>query len=276
MSADANQVRLFVVGVSSFIGRHLGAPGTTSTQFNLLTDRLGDIGGATHVVIAAAITNMDRCLTDRDTAWQVNVTRTLQLIEDIRRWGARPVFLSTNFVFDGRQGFYADDAPCSPVNEYGRQKAAVEQYMRARVPEGLVARLCCNVGDDPAEHHLFSQWHRLLRAGEPIVCIAGSRISPTYVGDTARALVLACQRGLTGVYNVANPESFYREELARLFCAEAGRPDHPVQTRPLSTFGFKDGRPLLADLDSRRFVRETGFVFTPMREVIRRFLRHAS
>lgn len=275
MMSAAGKVRLFVVGASGFIGRHLGAPGTNSKQFNLLTDRLRDAGGATHVVIAAGITAMDRCLTERERAYRVNVTNTIRLIEDIRRLGARPVFLSTNFVFDGRQGHYADDAPYCPVNEYGRQKAEVEQYLRAHVAEGLVARLCCNVGDDPGEPHLFSQWYRRVRAGEPIVCIAGSRISPTYVRDTARALVLACERGLTGVYNVANTESFFRDELARLFCAEAGVPARVV-TQPLAAFGFADGRALLADLDSSRFVHETGFVFTPMREVIRRFLSHAT
>lgn len=289
-AADA---RWLVVGASGFVGRHLlahlracgiTAAGTQAhgrlaglLPFDLLTHRLPDCLGdyrPTHVVIAAVISDMDRCLTERDMSYRVNVVNTIRLIDDIRQIQAQPVFLSSNFVFDGRVGQYADDDAYAPANEYGRQKMEVEQHIRARVPGALVARLSANVGDSPREAHLFTQWHQRLRAGEPIVCIAGSRISPTYVEDVARALVLACTRELTGVYNIANPEYFYRDELARHFCRVLGL-EPQVVCKPLQDFGFVDNRALLSDLDSARFARATGMRFTPMREVMERFRRMA-
>jgi dTDP-4-dehydrorhamnose reductase len=246
--------------------------------FDLLEDRIADCLGnnrPTHVIICAVLSDMDRCWREKELSRRINVENTVRLIEDARSLGAKPVYLSSNFVFDGRMGDYTDDHPYSPVNEYGRQKAEVERYMRAHVPEGWVARLGPNVGDRPGERHLFSEWLDLVEAGQPIVCIEGSRISPTWVEDVARGLVLGCEKNLSGVYNLANPEAFYRDELARLFCGELGR-TVPVIRKSLHEFGFLDNRALKSNLDSSRFMRVTGMRFTPMREVIRNFLDQLS
>jgi dTDP-4-dehydrorhamnose reductase len=288
-------LKFIVVGASGFVGRHLlahlksaglEAVGTQAQSrqaglatFDLLRDRLGDcieksfFDGEVHVVIAAVVSNMDRCLSDRETSYEINVGKTIQLVEDVRALHAIPVYYSTNFVFDGREGSYTDCAPYSPANEYGRQKAEVERYIRA-VPGALVARLSANVGDMPHEDHLFSQWYRLITEGRPICCIEGSVISPTYVEDVARAIVLACQLGLTGVYNVANPEFFHRDELARQFCDALGEKGTEVINKPLKEFNFLDNRALKSHLDSSKFIRETGMRFTPMREVMRNFIRN--
>ncbi len=289
-------MRFLIVGASGFIGgtllAHARAKGfeVVGTQahgqrpdlsrFDLARDRIVDCvpsgffagAGPIHVVIAAAISDMDRCLRDGEASRQVNVDGTIRLIEDVRSLGAKPVFLSTCFVFDGKTGGYTDDATLSPVNEYGRHKATVEQYIRARVPEALVARLSTNVGDTVQGRHLFADWHKLILAGQPIPCIEGSSMSPTYVEDVARAIVLGCQLGLTGVFNVAGPEPYFRDELAQQFGRALGRRANVV-TRPLADFGFADNRALRASLDSSRFADATGLRFTPMVEVIQKFVR---
>ena len=287
-SSDA---RFLIVGASGFIGRHLlahmrslgyqavgtqahsQAPGLIA--FDLLKDRIADriaCSQPTHVIISAAMSDMDRCFAEKETSYRINVENTIQLIQDVRELKAQPVFFSTNFVFDGREGNYTDDHPYSPANEYGRQKAEVEQYIRAHAPEAFVARLCSNVGDTLHEQHLFSRWYKLVTAGEPIVCIDGSLISPTYVEDVGRAIVLGCERGLTGAYNVANEESFYRHELARQFCLALGKSPEVIR-KPLKDFGFLDNRALKSNLNSAKFIKATGMKFTPMREVMQNFIR---
>ncbi|MCF7762493.1 MAG: sugar nucleotide-binding protein [Verrucomicrobia bacterium] len=280
-----SSLRFLVVGASGFIGCHLmhhirsrgfDAFGTSSATMNLLTDRIADVIGdfrPTHTIIAAVISNMDRCLAEREMSYRVNVTNTIRLIEDVRSMGSRPVFLSTNFVFDGSVGCYNEEAPISPVNEYGRHKAEVEGYLRANVPEGLVTRLSTNVGDNPGEAHLFSQWYQLLIENKPIVCIDGAMISPTYVEDVAHALVTCCERKITGLFHLANTESFYRNDLALKFCDAFGKKANIIR-KPLREFGFLDNRALKADLDSSKFVHTTGLSFTPMGEVIRRFIEN--
>ena len=293
------EARFLIVGASGFIGRHILAHTTslgyeaTGTQaqsrqpglvtFDLARDRIIDRlertffkrDGPLAVVICAAISDMDRCLTDPQRTRAVNVEGTIQLIEDVRAFNAKLVYLSTNYVFDGGVGYYTEDHPLAPANVYGRHKAEVEAYLRTHAPDAVLIRPDKNIGDDPQEYHFFRTWHELLRTGQSIVCMEGQLISPTYVNDTARAVALICQQGLTGVFHVVNPEYFYRDELARQFCLAAGRAPHVV-TKPLKEFHFADNRAPKACLDGSKFLRATGMRFTCVREVMESFLRRVS
>jgi dTDP-4-dehydrorhamnose reductase len=216
---------------------------------------------------------MDQCLLDQETSHRINVEKTIQLIKDVRAFNSKFVFLSTCFVFDGTMGYYNEDHPITPINEYARHKVEVEQFLQKHVPDAFVARLEKIVGDSPNDGQFFAQWQKLLDADKPIVCIEGSLLSPTYVKDVVQAFVLACQKNLCGIYHVSNSEFFYRDELARQFCYAIGRPPNVI-TRPLAEFNFPDKRALKCYLDGSRFSRESGMRFTAMREVFRAYLRN--
>ena len=291
-------MRFIFIGASGFVGRHAlrltreaghDAIGTQSTprspdlvKFNLLEDRIkpvlsslsSDSHGPTWGVICASIRQIDQCFRERDITRQVNVVKTIELIEDFLQLGIRPIFLSTSYVFDGAKGCYTEKDAHSACCEYGRQKAEVEAYLAQHHPEVLVLRLDKIVGDDPAEEHLFSEWLTWVREGKPITCISGQVMSPTLAQDIGRALLAACNRDLKGLYNTANPACFSREELAAEFLAVTGLKAEIV-SKPQSSFRFDDPRPTKTCLDSSKFIGETGLHFTPMRDVLAAFARKA-
>jgi len=287
-------VRFLVVGGSGFLGRHLRAEiarrgyavvGTTTrpdpppglVRFDLSTDRIADAvprlffaAGPVRVVVAACVTPMDRCRTEGDYAYRVNVTGMVRLIEDVTDLGARVAFVSSSYVFDGLGGNAAEDRPHAPASAYGEHKSAVDRYVEREHPDSLVLRLDKAVGDDPAERHLFSEWWETAEAGRPVACIAGQVFTPTLVDDAARGIVAACERGLRGVFHLAAPEVFARDQLARQFFRVMGVPALVV-ARPQAEFGFADPRPQDSTLDASRFVAATGLRFTPMAAVMARF-----
>lgn len=84
------------------------------------------------VVNAAAYTAVDRAETERDRAWAVNAEGAANIAAAAAASGARLIHISTDFVFDGRQGTpYPPDAEPAPLNEYGRSKLAGEERVRA-------------------------------------------------------------------------------------------------------------------------------------------------
>jgi len=291
-------MRFLVIGASGFVGRHVlqhcqsaGYPviGTESAskhshlvKFDLQQDRIGDCltpsfvaaGGRAFAVICAGIHQVDRCVRERELSQFVNVTNTIQLLWDLETLGITPVFFSSGFVFDGSAGNYSEEAAPSPINEYGRQKVVVEKFIRDKLPNALVVRLDKVIGDDPLESHLFTEWQAATIQHRPVVCIQGQVFSPTLVSDVARAILLGCERGLSGVYNVANPEFFSRIDLAREFLRTVGGQVDPIE-RPQESLGFADLRPLKTYLDPSKFSNATGMRFTPVREAIQRFLASA-
>jgi len=290
-------MKYLIVGASGFVGKHLLAYvrshgfeglGTQSRQnhpgllvFNLLEDRIGACveeaffqgGEPVCCVICSAICQIDRCKQEHAISHQVNVEQTIRLLDEMAELGAKPVFLSSDGVFEGTRGFYCEEDPPCPVNEYGRQKVEVERYLQEAAPESLTVRLSKVVGDDPGERHLLSEWYHALEEQRTIRCIEGQIFSPTFVEDVVKGIVVGCEQGLSGVYHLANPQPFARDELARQFVSALGR-QAAIVCCPQREFGFLERRAEKTFLDSTKFMKATGMRFTPMPEVFRSFARH--
>jgi dTDP-4-dehydrorhamnose reductase len=289
-------VKLLIIGASGFIGRRLYAEalarghtvlGTQSSgkydnyySFNLASDRIGDVLPPDFLpkkdeipcaVICSAISKIEFCSTHRELTYEVNVTNTIRLLQDLRGFGIKTAYLSSDAVFDGHRGYYDETAACAPVNAYGRHKAEVEQYMLKHAATDLVLRLSKVVGDRPDEQHLLSEWYQCVQSGKPIRHFDGQVLSPTYVQDIAQGILISLEKGLSGLYNMANSEFFLREELARQFMFALGKQVDNV-TLPEETFGFSEARAKRTYLDSTKFNKTVGMRFTSMREVFNLFM----
>jgi dTDP-4-dehydrorhamnose reductase len=126
------------------------------------------------------------------------------------------------------------------------------------------------VSDDPQKNHMFTDWYRNLKEGNPIVSIEGQHFSPTYVNDVALAIELASRISLKGIYHVANPEFFTRDELARQFVRALGMKSEFIVRRE-SEFGFSDRRTLKAYMDGSKFIDITNIRFIPMSKLFLSF-----
>ncbi len=287
-------MKFLIIGASGFVGSHIleeaksigyTVLGTESknknprlVKFNLLNDRIKDCVDKSFFkakepifgIICAFVSQIDTCFRDREKTYKINVEKIIQLIKDFRELNVKPVFQSTSFVFNGKDGHYNEESYINPICEYGRHKVEVENYIKKNVPEALIIRTDKIVGSDPKEHHLFSEWYNCIKEKKPIICIAGQLFSPTYVEDVARSFILCCEKNLSGVYHVVNSESFSREELANQFLSFLGEKGK-ITGKSQEELGFLDYRPLKTYLDSSRFIKETNFRFTPMRDLFNKF-----
>lgn len=171
-----------------------------------------------------------RLLSERRRAWEsyVGVTRTLaDAANDV---GAVLVTVSTDWVFDGREGGYAEDAPPSPVNTYGFLKAASELVTVERAQRGAVARIAGVMGthrarpelprgQDPGFGYFVASLVEALEHGEPFTVWESEEINmyatPSLASHSARLLLGLCERRLTGIFHCVGGEPTTRVELAR-------------------------------------------------------------
>jgi dTDP-4-dehydrorhamnose reductase len=253
---------LLITGVSGYLGAELArlAPGASGTY--LSAERPGAVRldvrdeGAVARLLAelrprAVIHTAYR--ESGEEAAAVNVDGSRNVARAAAAVGARLVHLSTDLVFDGALGRpYTEDDEPRPITEYGRQKLAAEEAVRADAPDALVVRTSLIYGGaEPSRHE------RAVRDASMRFFTDELR-SPVQVGDLAAALLELAEGELSGVLHVAGADGVSRHEFAGLVAGDpaavegALAADHPTP------------RPLDCRLDSSR---ARGLLGTPLRGV---------
>src|SRR5207249_9072978 len=101
--------------------------------------------------------------------------------------GAVFVFFSTEYVFDGRAGPYAEDDPVAPLSVYGRSKLDGERAVMAANVRSLVVRTTVVDGEERQGKNFIYQLPVRAAAGETSKVPADQRSSPTFNVDLATA-----------------------------------------------------------------------------------------
>ena len=143
--------RTLILGGSGFVGRELmeqfGRAGTSFSRedgyVRLDATRYDDLRATLHrlqpevLVNCVGLADVDRAEREPAAAEALNATVVRNLIRARPEVGFRLVHISTDYVFDGRQGDYRESDPTGPVNEYGRSKLRGEAAA-ASGPETLI------------------------------------------------------------------------------------------------------------------------------------------
>lgn len=225
-------------------------------------------------VILSAICQIDQCKRDPELAARVNLDGTKRLLAILAENDVRPVFFSTDYVYDGTKGNYSETDPPSPNTEYGRQKAAMEEHIQSNYPDALIVRISKIFSINPSDDTLLAEWNQRIQGNETIKTISDQRICPTYNGDLAAGLLALLDQEATGLFNVCQPKPYTRGELLREFLDTLGLSYENTVEMKAREFGFLDERPGDVSLNPAKFLQFTGVQFTSMEEVFRRFQRN--
>ena len=133
------------------------------------------------------------------------------------RIGARFVFVSTDLVFDGRGGSYAESSPALPVLPYGRLKLEAESAVRGAAENSVILRPSLLVGESGIHLRPAYECGQLMR-GLPAQLYTDEWRSPVHVDDVARAAWELCCLDVTGVWHTGGPERLSRHQLGQLLC----------------------------------------------------------
>ncbi|MFC0081992.1 dTDP-4-dehydrorhamnose reductase [Aciditerrimonas ferrireducens] len=154
-----------------------------------------------HVVVhGAAWTDVDGCEADPDRAFAVNGLATRHVVEAARMVGARVVYVSTDYVFDGEaEGAYTEWDPPRPRSVYGRSKLAGELELGPGDSLVRTSWVCGAHGRNMVRTVL-----RLLASGQPLRFVADQRGCPTFTADLAVALAWLVVDGRPGRFHLTN------------------------------------------------------------------------
>ena len=172
------------------------------------------------VVNAAAYTNVDGCEEATDLAYSVNALGPRNLAQACERRGCELLHVSTNYVFDGRDGkpYEPFDVP-NPISAYGRTKLAGEELVMRLTNRWFVVR---SAGVYGRGHNFVRTMLRVAEERDSLKVKDDEFISPTYARDLAESIAGIVEDGRYGLYHLTNAGSCSWYEFTREIFRLAG------------------------------------------------------
>lgn len=174
------------------------------------------------VIHAAALTEVDYCEDHREEAWEQNVVATDNLARGAAALGCPLIYISTDFIFDGRRGGYSEEDAPNPLNYYALTKLEGEERVRRAGGDYLIARTTI-YGWNSQPKTSFPEWIiQELRAGRRPRLFVDLFWSPIFADNLARALYEAVDQGLRGLYHIAGRERCSRFAFGQALMEQMG------------------------------------------------------
>lgn len=274
-----------IIGASGFLGKafltaqrnfHPDCIGTTrnSTDINpgyldLSSPNIASLKlaetGYQQALILAGISKISKCQQEKEFTRKINVDGTLSIIQQLVNEGIKPIYVSSDCVFDGYSGNYQDDTIPQPLNEYGLQKAEVE-FRMAEMCNGkyLVIRLSKIYSLEKGDGTLLDEMAAALATGGTVLAAYDQVFCPTLISDLIAAVNTLRINNTDGVVNVCSSEVWSRYDIA-LEVARAMKIE-PVNVQRISLNELNEGynRPKNTSMSTGRLDEITGYQFTPI------------
>jgi dTDP-4-dehydrorhamnose reductase len=160
------------------------------------------------VIHAAAMTNVDACESDKEGCLQNNVHAVQYIVDACNKFGAHLVHVSTDFIFDGLNGPYTEEAEPNPVSYYGWSKAEAEKIVKETSNSWAILRtiLVYGVADHMSRSNVVLWAKSALEKGNPINVVDDQYRMPTLAEDLAEGCLLAATQKANGVFNISGPD----------------------------------------------------------------------
>jgi dTDP-4-dehydrorhamnose reductase len=239
-------MRVTIFGASGLLGKALMRQWTGDTVTGL-SSRDADIRDAQSVqqvmsetrpewvVLSAAYTDVDGCESKRELAFAVNRDGALNVAQAANLVGAPFVFLSSDYVFDGKKTTpYEIDDSRNPQSVYGKTKAEAEIKLLELNPDFCIVRTSWLFGTGGK---CFPDTILKLAATRPALEVVNDqRGSPTYVEDLAQAIIQLCRKDASGIVHVTNSGDCTWFEFAQEIVRGAGlnTPVRPVNSQQMA------------------------------------------
>lgn len=168
------------------------------------------------VIHTAAMTNVDQCEQDMAGCRKTNVDAVSFLVRACEAVQSRLIYLSTDFVFDGKYGPLDESATPAPVNFYGVCKAEAESIVKAgNVPWAIIRTvLVYGITPDLSRSNIVLWVRNNLEQGKPINVVNDQFRTPTLAEDLAEGCSLVLKKNAAGIFHISGDEMLTPFDIA--------------------------------------------------------------
>ncbi len=222
------------------------------------------------IINCAAFTNVDKCETEKEMAFNVNAMGPKYIAASAKECGARVIHISTDFVFDGSGNRpYVEEDQTGPLTEYGRTKLEGERNIQNFCNSFLIVRTSWLFGHKGT--NFASKMLELAEHKKELFVVTDEIGSPTYTPDLAEALWTLIKQECEGIINVSNDGSCSRYEWAEYILKALGY-NIKVNRIKSSQYNRPAKVPLNSTLNCQKLAAITGMRMRSWQEAVTEYL----
>ncbi|MCH9632029.1 MAG: dTDP-4-dehydrorhamnose reductase [Chlamydiae bacterium] len=223
----------------------------------------------TTAIICAAIPNIAKCENAPKETFSQNVLGTLNLAQQLVKRNIKPVFFSSDVVFDGKADLYQDESAANPINEYGSQKLLLEQLVPKICDDYLMIRLSKTFSVERQDETFLHQLAKQVYSGKSIRAASDLVFNPINISDVIKAIDLLIQNNCNGTYNISGTETTSWYLLANQLADAIGLSKNKIEETSIDEFGKGASRAKKLNVQPKKLLSEfPHFKFSTINENI--------
>lgn len=204
------------------------------------------------IVHLAAFTDVEKCEMQKDKADLLNTKATKFLVKESEKNNVFFVYVSTDYVFDGKKGLRKENDIPNPINHYGKSKLEAEKIIKNSSSNFLIIRTSTPFGIHSDKKN-FPLWVKEnLEMKNEIHVVIDQFTSPTYVPNLTKMMIDAIKKGITGTINLVGATRISRFEFAKIIAEKFELDSSLIKPIKIQEMKWKAIRPKDSSLDSSK------------------------
>lgn len=208
------------------------------------------------ILHCGALTHVDYCEQNEAESYEKTVTSTKNIIELSKKLNAKLVFISTDYIFDGENGPYDEEAKPNALSIYGKHKLEAERTVITDNPNNLVLRITNVYGDEERGKNFVSRIIEQIKDDKKLTLKLpiDQFATPINAHDIARCLYLLLKDNKNGIYNIASTDYMNRVQLALTILKYFPNAEYDLIPMTTTALNAPAPRPLQGGLKNKKFM----------------------
>lgn len=153
----------------------------------------------------AAYTNVAGAETNKEACFKINVDGTKNVFNLVRSKQKKFIYISTDFIFDGKNPPYFEDSVPSPSGVYADSKYQGEKVVGS---DGMIVRISYPYrASFEIKRDFFRTFKAYLEQNKPLTMITDSLMTPTFIDDIAYGLKFLFNNYSSGIFHLVGSKS---------------------------------------------------------------------
>ncbi|ANH81919.1 NAD(P)-dependent oxidoreductase [Niabella ginsenosidivorans] len=225
------------------------------------------------VVHSGAMSKPDDCERNQAEAYETNMAGTVQLLLNAADYKSFFIFLSTDFIFNGKEGMHKEEDAPDPLSYYGKTKREAEEAVMEYEYGWAIVRTVFVYGKPLYGRDCFlNMIAKKLQNNEPFRIVNDQERTPTFAEDLAKGISAIINKRATGIFHLSGEEVVTPYQMAMAVAGFMNIQSHRL--KPVSTAELNElaRRPLKSGLDVTKAKKELGYVPVSFKEGLKRTL----